>query len=75
MSNKLPSISSRKCIRALKKDGFYFVRAKGSHHIYRRDKPFAQVTIPHPNKSIPKGLLRSIIRDAGLTVDEFLDLL
>jgi predicted RNA binding protein YcfA (HicA-like mRNA interferase family) len=70
---KLPRISSRQCIRALAKAGFYFVRQKGSHITLRRDSPFAQVIIPE-NKEMPSGTLRRIIRDAGLTVDEFVEL-
>lgn len=40
----------------------------------RRDDPFARVTIPN-HKEIKKGMLRSIISQAGLTVDEFVALL
>ena len=40
----------------------------------RHDNPFAQVAIPN-HKPIKRGTLQSIIRQAGLTVDEFLDLL
>ena len=39
-----------------------------------RDEAYAQVTVPD-HKTLPKGTLRSIIRSAGLTVDEFVDLL
>ena len=72
--SKLPVISSRKCIRALAKNGFYFLRQKGSHIHLRRDEPFAQVVVPE-TKEIPKGTLRAILRGANLTVDEFLKLL
>ncbi len=42
--------------------------------IYRRDKPFAQIVIPD-HRELDTGTLRSIIRQAGLTVDEFIALL
>jgi predicted RNA binding protein YcfA (HicA-like mRNA interferase family) len=71
---KLPIISSRQCIRALAKVGFYFVRQTGSHITLRRDSPFAQTVIPE-GRELRKGTLRRIIQDAGLTVDEFVDLL
>jgi predicted RNA binding protein YcfA (HicA-like mRNA interferase family) len=71
---KLPRISSRECIRALEKAGFYFVRKKGSHIVMRRDKPFAQTVVPE-NNEIPVGTLRSILRDADLSVEEFIGLL
>lgn len=72
---KLPQISGQQCKRALEDAGFYFVRRSGGNHMYmRRDSPFAQVAIPdHP--ILGKGVLRAIIRDAGLTVDEFVALL
>jgi predicted RNA binding protein YcfA (HicA-like mRNA interferase family) len=71
---KLPRISSRECVRALEKVGFYFVRQKGSHIVMRRNSPFAQTVVPE-NNEIPVGTLRSILRDADLSVEEFIDLL
>ncbi len=72
---KLPRISGQECRRALENGGFYFVQRSGGNHIYRRrDSPFAQVAVPdHP--ILGKGVLRAIIRDAGLTVDQFIALL
>lgn len=46
----------------------------GSHIKMRRDTPYSQVIVPE-TRELPIGTLRSIIRDAGLTVDEFKDLL
>jgi predicted RNA binding protein YcfA (HicA-like mRNA interferase family) len=72
--SKLPQISGRECVKALAKAGFYFVRQKGSHMYIRRDDPFAQISVPD-HKELDKGTLRAIIRQAGLTVDEFVALL
>jgi predicted RNA binding protein YcfA (HicA-like mRNA interferase family) len=71
---KPPRISGRTCVRALEKAGFSVVRQKGSHIIMRRNEPFAQVTVPD-HRELHTGTLRDIIRDAGMTVDEFIDLL
>jgi predicted RNA binding protein YcfA (HicA-like mRNA interferase family) len=71
---KLPRISGRDCVRALEQAGFRMVRQKSSHIIMRRDKPFAQVVVPD-HRELHTGTLRDIIRDAGLTVDEFIELL
>ena len=49
-------------------------RQQGSHMILRRDEPFAQVVIPD-HKTLDRGTLRAIIRLAGLSTDEFLELL
>lgn len=72
--SKLPQISGRECVAALEKIGFYFVRQTGSHLYMRRDDPFKQISVPN-HKTLKKGMLRNIIRDSGLTVDEFIELL
>jgi predicted RNA binding protein YcfA (HicA-like mRNA interferase family) len=71
---KLPKISGQDCVKALEKAGFYFKRQRGSHIVLRRDDPFAQVVVPN-HKQLDRGTLRSIIRQADLSVDEFLNLL
>jgi predicted RNA binding protein YcfA (HicA-like mRNA interferase family) len=70
---KLPVVSAKEIIKALSKIGYYVRDQKGSHvhlrHSYR--KP---LTIPdHPE--IARGTLRGIIKAAGLTVEDFLELL
>jgi predicted RNA binding protein YcfA (HicA-like mRNA interferase family) len=72
--SKLPRVSGRECAKALIKAGFYLKRREGSHMILRRDVPFAQVVVPdHPE--LDRGTLRAIIRQAGLSVEEFVHLL
>ena len=58
----------------LQKVGFYQKRRESSHVILRRDEPFAQVVVPE-HQELAKGTLRAIIRDADLSVDEFIALL
>lgn len=72
--SKLPSISGQECIKALGKASFYFKRQEGSHIILRRNNPFAQVVVPD-HRELDKGTLRAIIRQAGLSVNEFVRLL
>lgn len=72
--SKLPNISGKDCIKALEKVGFYQKRRESSHVILRQDDPFAQVVVPD-HQELAKGTLRSIIRDAELSVDEFIRLL
>ena len=71
---KLPVLSARECITALERAGFNVIRQRGSHITLRRDNPPARVTVPN-HKELKTGMLRSVIRQAGMTVDEFLDLL
>jgi predicted RNA binding protein YcfA (HicA-like mRNA interferase family) len=70
----LPSISGRECLRALQKVGFYLKRQEGSHMVLRRDDPFTQVVVPD-HRELDRGTLRAIIRQSGLSVDEFTNLL
>jgi len=72
--SKLPVLSGKKCIKVLGKAGFYFKRREGSHMTLRRDNPFTQVIVPD-HKELDRGTLRAIIRQAGLSVDEFVRLM
>lgn len=69
----LSPVKGEEAIRALKKAGFDVARVKGSHHILRhRTDPRRSTVVPvHAGKDIKRGLLRKIISDAGLTVDQF----
>lgn len=70
----LPRISGQDCVKALSNAGFYVKRQEGSHLILRRDDPFTQLVVPN-HKELDRGTLRAIIRQAGLSVDEFTKLL
>lgn len=72
--SKLPIISGQGCIKALEKASFYILRQRGSHIILRRYEPFAEVVVPN-HQELDKGTLRAIIRQVGLSVDEFIELL
>ena len=61
-------------MKALAKAGFLFKRQEGSHIILRRNDPFAQVVVPD-HKELDRGTLRAIIRQAGISVEEFAKLL
>ncbi len=73
--SKLPVVSGQKVVKALSKIGYEFDHQTGSHIILRqRDPPHRRLTIPK-HKEIAKGTLRAIIKQAGLTVNEFVKLL
>jgi predicted RNA binding protein YcfA (HicA-like mRNA interferase family) len=72
--SKLPRISGRECVRALERAGFCVKRQHGSHVILRLDDPFTQVVVPD-HRELDRGTLRAIIRQAGLSVDELVELL
>ena len=69
---KLPVVSGREAVEAFKKIGYQVVRRKGSH-IRLRDEANEKhrpLTVPD-HKTLKAGLLRRLIRDADLTVEEF----
>ena len=68
--SKLPVISGHECVKALEKAGFYLKRRESSHIVLRRDDPFAQLVVPD-HRELDRGTLRTIIRQAGLSVEEF----
>lgn len=71
----LPRVSGREVVKALARVGYEQDRQRGSHIILRRETyPHRRVVVPD-HKEVAKGTLRSIIRETGLTVDEFKALL
>jgi predicted RNA binding protein YcfA (HicA-like mRNA interferase family) len=74
---RLPVVNGRRVIQALMRTGFVVDRIVGSHHllIFPGD-PTRTVTVPvHAGRDLKPGTLRSIIRQTGLTVEEFIELL
>ena len=72
---KLPVVSGKDAVKALLKIGYDIDHQRGSHIVLRqRTSPYRRITIPNHNE-IAKGTLRAIIRETGLTVEEFADLL
>jgi predicted RNA binding protein YcfA (HicA-like mRNA interferase family) len=71
----LPRVSGHEVVKALLKAGYEQDRQRGSHIILRQlAYPHRRVVVPD-HKEVAKGTLRSIIRETGLTVGEFKDLL
>ena len=73
---KFPVVSGEDVIKALHKVGFKNERKKGSHVRLekRTDEGVIKVTVPL-HRSLKKGTLRIILKQAGLSVEEFIDLL
>lgn len=70
---KLPVVSGDKFVRAMEKLGYYIDRTRGSHMILRcPGRP--QLSVPR-HRELDRGTLRGLIRDAGLSVEEFIELL
>jgi predicted RNA binding protein YcfA (HicA-like mRNA interferase family) len=76
MSGRLPSCTAHDVDRALRKEGFVVAHQKGSHRYYAEPATGRIITtVPiHPG-DLPRWLLKRIIKDAGLTEEEFRELL
>ena len=76
MSKRLPSLSAREVVAALRRAGFVEMpgRGDGSHRWLIGGEPLRGVTVPD-HRTIKRGTLSKIVRDAGLSRDEFLALL
>lgn len=72
---RMPRVTGKKVVSALKGAGFIVVRVAGSHH--HLHKPGSQlVTVPvHAGETLSPMLLKSILEQAGLTIEEFIELL
>lgn len=71
----LPRVSGRDVVKALGKVGYDTDRQRGSHIVLRQNvAPHRRLTVPD-HAEVAKGTLRAIIRQAGLSVEEFKNLL
>lgn len=69
--SRLPQVSGRETVKALSKIGYEFDRQRGSHIILRQSiYPFRRVVVPD-HKEVAKGTLRGIIKQTGLTLEQF----
>jgi predicted RNA binding protein YcfA (HicA-like mRNA interferase family) len=73
---ELPSIAGKDVVAAFSRLGFDEVRIESSHHILRKPGHRYVLSVPvHQDKPVKRGTLRSLIRDAGITGEEFLAVL
>ena len=71
----LPRVSGRAAVAAFRRLGYEIDRQRGSHIILRHpEPPFRRLTVPD-HREIAKGTLRALIREAGISVEEFAELL
>jgi predicted RNA binding protein YcfA (HicA-like mRNA interferase family) len=72
---RLPACKPAEVIRALLRAGFFLDHGTGSHRYFRHSTRPGIVTVPFHRKDLKRGTLKSILDQAGLSVDEFLKLL
>jgi predicted RNA binding protein YcfA (HicA-like mRNA interferase family) len=57
--------NSRKLIRMLERDGWELDRVSGDHHTFKHPEREPLITVTHPRKDLPIGLVRRIYKLAG----------
>jgi len=71
----IPRISGRAAVAVFRKLGYEVDRQRGSHIILRHAQPpHRRLTVPD-HREVAKGTLRALIREAGISVDQFTQLL
>lgn len=73
---RLPILKARDLMKVVKKAGFIYELTHGSHFIFRRPTDGRLISIPsHKGKDLGRGITIALIKDMGLTTEEFLKLL
>jgi len=67
---KVPSLTPKKVIKILEKNGFLLDHSTGSHMVYYHPEKRKRVTVPFHRRDIPKGTLMSILKQAGIEKDK-----
>jgi predicted RNA binding protein YcfA (HicA-like mRNA interferase family) len=73
----LPSVNAARLIRALQRAGFFVHHTTGSHYVLKHPaRPSARIVVPyHGSADVKRGILRSILRQAEISVEELIRLL
>lgn len=72
---RLPNLNARKIVQALKRAGFVVERQTGAHFILRHPVTRLTTCVPWHGTDVKRGLMKAILQQAGLTEDEFRELL
>lgn len=76
MARQLPVLRAKEIVQALERAGFYIHHTTGSHvQLKHPQKPGLRVTVPYHPGDVPRGILHAILRQAGLSREEFVRLL
>ncbi len=70
MARRVGPMSFRKLDRVLRRHGFQPIRQRGSHVFYQHPDGRSTVSVNHPGRDIPPGLVRKILADARIDPDE-----
>lgn len=63
-------VKSADVIKILRKDGWVIHNVRGSHHQFKHPTKTGKVTVPHPESELPIGTIKSILKQAGINLEE-----
>jgi predicted RNA binding protein YcfA (HicA-like mRNA interferase family) len=72
---KLPAVKPRAVIRFLERNGFVLDHVSGSHHIFYQPVTKRRAVVPKHNRDIPTGTLLSLLKEAGFSRADFVNLI
>ena len=72
---RLPTLHPRKIIQALERGGFVFFKQTGSHYILRHPVTKRSTSVPVHGRDIKRSLMKEILQQAGLSEEDFRELL
>jgi len=72
---KLPRVSGKEVVEALLRAGFIIHRTRGSHYILKHPETGRRVTVPYHRHELAPKTLKFILKEAGLSVEKFIELL
>ncbi len=72
---RLPMVNAQRVVGALKRAGFEKVYYRGSHLYLHNSKKNVETCVPMHSGDLGRGLVRAILQQAGLTANEFQELL
>ena len=75
MPSPLPTVTGARLVKALQAAGFDLTSIRGSHHRLKHPDGRATTVPVHAGKDVPKGTLRSVLRDADLSAEDLRSLL
>lgn len=64
------TMNSKEIIKQLEQAGWVLQRVKGSHHVFTHPERSGHITVPHPKKDLGIGLVKKLLKDAGLNEKE-----
>lgn len=75
MTDRLPPITAREMVAALKRAGFVEHHQKGSHLVLKREKDNRRTLVAMHTGDLTRGIVKAILAQTGLSEDELRELL